>query len=678
MGKLLVGHDSNRGGRKYNEDRCNSDLFVSAGGLSMAVAVVCDGVGGEERGERAAQLAVDTLLLALRDSKQTDPVETIIAAVREANSAVHNEALRLGAGERMACTMALAVVVNETTLYVANVGDSRVYLARGGTYQQITRDHTFANVMVWQGKLSAQAANSNPDANRVMRVLGPKPNLQVDMGIYLTTEDYGDANKLGKQGFQLQTGDTILACSDGLIKHANTTKQPLIYDKEILRIVNTSEGNPAAQGVMSIALGRIPVGEAIDNISVAIIQTEDPARVMNQNKIKQAQQERIQREQRRKVLITAIGILIPAAIVLFLVIIGAGYLVVNLSQQANATGTQLAFVTGTAAAFETEVAGYTPTPSLTVPPSPTPTIPPSPVPTLEEGEIAKAYRDEEFLNIVKEGEFMEVPTGESRYVAVNHDQAAIQGTGNLYALESSKLAFNTVTDAKMLMSLLRGTDLFMNTGPYPNGSEVQLDGTSLTLRGQGCWAVEYMQEEPKMRMSCYSGVCTYRLDLVTPFEELKPGFQLVIDDTETVVTDTQRIPQTDSTKYFNLLSRTTEGRKDLARCNVTLPTAVRTPTAVPSQAVTPTPSQASSGPTNTPSTGPTSPPVSTSTNTPVPPTPVTPPTNTPEPPTSTPLPTDTPIPSNTPEPTIAPRDTATTAPPLAPAVSPLGEWGPHI
>ena len=62
-GIIITGSDTNPGGRKYNEDRCRVASFVTtSGGNMLTAAVVCDGVGGEERGERAAQLAIDTFL----------------------------------------------------------------------------------------------------------------------------------------------------------------------------------------------------------------------------------------------------------------------------------------------------------------------------------------------------------------------------------------------------------------------------------------------------------------------------------------------------------------------------------------------------------------------------------------------------------------------------------------
>src|SRR3990170_1120939 len=160
MAEVLLGSDSNPGGRKYNEDRCAVDHFATRSGLQLDVAVVCDGVGGEEYGERAAQLAVDTVLAYLRSSQETEIPRLLTAVVRAANAAVVAEAGRLEGNRAMASTMALALIVDGQTLHIANVGDSRIYLCRAGTFEQLTRDHTFANVMVWLGEAPGGAVGS--------------------------------------------------------------------------------------------------------------------------------------------------------------------------------------------------------------------------------------------------------------------------------------------------------------------------------------------------------------------------------------------------------------------------------------------------------------------------------------------------------------------------------------
>jgi serine/threonine protein phosphatase PrpC len=629
MAEILFGYDTHPGGRKYNEDRCAAEAFVTAGGLSLSVAIVCDGVGGEERGERAAQLAIDTVLAALRQSPLTSPTELLKATVQTANTAVYNEAQRLGAGERMACTLVLAVVVDGQTLYVANVGDSRAYLCREGQLQPLTRDHIFANVMVWTGKLSAEAAASNPDANRVMRVLGPKPNLQVDLGLYLTTTDYGTANRAGLVGLPLKTGDSILLCSDGLVKNTAATGQPLIAEKEIIRTLDTTEGQPAARALMSTALGRIPVSEPVDNISVAVLQTADPRRAANQAKIKQIQHEQQQREQRRKLLMVLGLVAVPLLLLLIGTLVVFGWFFNQATLQAGATATGLARATELAAHELTRVAGFTPTPSATFTPSPTPTLTPTAIPTLSEGEVAKLYEQDQFLHALLEDALVSVPAGETRYVAINHNLAAINGPANLHALGHTQFRFDSVDDKKIELIALTGSDFFMHTRPYPNGAEIKFDGRSLAFQANGCVAVKYAAAD-KVIATCFDGACQYRVNTQDDYKPIDAGWQLLVTWTDGAAqTDRQAISRAEMTRYWELLGLTSAGRADSQSCGVLPPPTAtpRPPTKTPTLAIT-----VDAGVTETPGLP---------TDTPRPPDTVAPPTDTPPAPAETPQPAPT-------------------------------------
>jgi serine/threonine protein phosphatase PrpC len=659
MPDILFGFDTNPGGRKYNEDRCGADTFVTRAGLKLSAAVVCDGVGGEERGERAAQLAVDTVLAFLRDSDETDLPRLLTHALKAANVAAYMEAVRLQTGERMACTMVLGVIVNDAILYIANAGDSRIYLCRDGELQQLTRDHTFENVMVWLGKLSPEAAASNPDANKVMRVLGIKDTLQVDLGIYLTTTDYGEANRIGREGFPLKPGDSILLCSDGLIKNTRTTGQPLVTSKEIVHVLQSSEGMPAARAVMSIALGRIPVGEAVDNITVALLQTADPARAVNQRKI----QEQQRRHQQRRLGLVALAVGVPLCALLALALTALGGGVVFFQQTLAGTATQLAQATAIALAKTETVAAYTPTPTIPPTPTNTPTPVPSAVPTLAPGEIAKLYNGATFLDVLfDDKQLIAVPAGQTRFIAVNH--RGLGANGNLYLSGGAQLQLDVVIDPKMQFLLFAGSDVFVQSGPYQNGAEIELAGAPVVTSVRGCLAAHYL-DESTLVADCFKGNCAFSTNFGAQFDEFAEGQQITLDAARLNVTQQQKIPQADALKYWNLLRETSAGRDDIQRCNVPpppTPTPTRAPTASPTLPPTATvvSDPGDSAPTNAPPTAapPTSTPLPTSTATPIPPsdTPV-PPTDTetaaPPTDTETPLPpTDTPTPlPDTPSPT---------------------------
>ena len=109
MATAVLGSDTNPGGRTYNEDRVEVQHLTSRAGQALAVAVLADGVGGEARGERAAQLALDTFLGHMHTAEAEDVLSLMMAAFKAANQVVVAEARKLGQEGRMATTMVAGV-----------------------------------------------------------------------------------------------------------------------------------------------------------------------------------------------------------------------------------------------------------------------------------------------------------------------------------------------------------------------------------------------------------------------------------------------------------------------------------------------------------------------------------------------------------------------------------------
>jgi serine/threonine protein phosphatase PrpC len=606
MAEILLGSDSNPGGRKYNEDRSAVDRFVTRSGLRLAVAVVCDGVGGEEYGERAAQLAVDTVLQELRTSQETEIARMITTAVRAANAAVVAEAERLQGRQAMACTMVLALIVDGKMLHVANVGDSRIYLCRNGSLLQLTRDHTFANVMVWLGKLTPEAAAANPDADKVMRALGVNAALQVDQGVYLGTTDYGEANVQGRAGLPLQTGDSVLLCSDGLVKNAPSTGQALITAPEIVRSLQTLEGQPAAQALISTALGRIPIGDPADNITVAVLQTEDPARAVVRRGQQVAQQAAQQRRQRSRMALVALAVALPLGLLLLLSVAAfAGYFAIT-RRNANTTATQLARMTVLALAQTQTAEAWTPTPTRQLP---------TPVPTLVPGEIAKLFAGPHLLAILQDDtRLLQAPASEPWFIAVNH--RGVGANADIHLEGGTQLQLQGVTDARVQVRLLEGSRIFVQSGPYPNGAEIELAALPVVTTVRGCLGTEY-SEPGSLTVLCFQGACALSMDFGVTSAPIAAGQSLTVNLSRLETGDPRPISAAMAVPYWGLLMLTSAGVDDARQCDVPQPPL---PTATAR-------SGGESGPAPAPPT-----------DTPVPPTPEPAPSNTPEeppPPTAT-------------------------------------------
>jgi protein phosphatase len=178
--------------RHHNEDTYaieNGDGRAQDG----ALFVVCDGMGGYERGEVASDVAARTIVAQYHAHTQPDPGALLQAAFAAANHEVRQQ----GNGEMG--TTAVAALVRSNVATIANVGDCRAYLVRDGQPQQITRDHSFVAEQVAAGILTAEQAKESSYRHIVTRAIGHRGEFDVD--IYQQP---------------LAPGDVLVLCSDGL------------------------------------------------------------------------------------------------------------------------------------------------------------------------------------------------------------------------------------------------------------------------------------------------------------------------------------------------------------------------------------------------------------------------------------------------------------------------------
>jgi serine/threonine protein phosphatase PrpC len=240
--------------RKGNED----SLIANP---EQRLFVVADGMGGHAAGEVASKIAVDSInefvCLTGGDEEVTWPFgldegisydgNRLKTSVRYANRKVLEAVKEKAEYEGMATTV-VAVLVDGATANIAHVGDSRIYLFRGGGLQQLTSDHSWVNEQLQSGIISAEQARSHPLRNVVTRALGGKVDLEVDM-----------------QAQPMEPGDVLLICSDGL-----TTMVP---DEEIARLLGDAAGDIEAGASGLVAAANARGGE--DNISVVLLQFQE-------------------------------------------------------------------------------------------------------------------------------------------------------------------------------------------------------------------------------------------------------------------------------------------------------------------------------------------------------------------------------------------------------------------
>ncbi len=255
--------------RSY-EDRGYFGSFITNGGLDLTIAIVSDGVGGGNLGQRAAELTVEVIKENIKESnKQENEITQILgAAVGAANKAVYQESRTEKDKYGMSATMSIAVICN-SRLYVANVGDSRVYLIKDGkAAKQITLDHTFAYQKIKQG-VSPEKAYSHPSADSITRSVGFEANIIVDLGLYLNEGQEDGQQAFSNQGMQLNKNDVILVCTDGLIKEAREDKKRHYVEQfEIVEIIKKYHAEEAAKVMVNLAVERY----VDDNVTVVVME----------------------------------------------------------------------------------------------------------------------------------------------------------------------------------------------------------------------------------------------------------------------------------------------------------------------------------------------------------------------------------------------------------------------
>lgn len=227
--------------REMNQDHVfASDQPV---GKLPNLLIVADGMGGHNAGDLASRYAVETMLEYIRNARKEErPIPLLGAAIHTANDAVEAKAKTDRNLEGMGTTVVAATVQGEY-LYVANVGDSRLYLI-DREIEQITRDHSLVEEMIRVGELKREDARKHPDRNVITRAVGVHTPVKID---------FFDV--------RLERGDIVLLCSDGLTN--------MVEDPEILRIVRKSSSlKEAAQKLVNEA----NKNGGKDNISVVLAE----------------------------------------------------------------------------------------------------------------------------------------------------------------------------------------------------------------------------------------------------------------------------------------------------------------------------------------------------------------------------------------------------------------------
>jgi len=235
--------------RTHNEDAIRCDDV-------LGLYVVCDGVGGHAKGEVASREAADQVFGYVRENAdvreayltQTDAAAS--AAVRRLlESAVQSACYmvfglaELNPSQHGMATTLSALMLLGPSAFLAQVGDSRIYLIRGATVTQLTEDHTIINAQLKKGLITPEQAQRVKNKNIITRAVGHRDYVEVDL-----------------VQIAVQPGDQFLLCSDGLHGY--------LEEGEIERVLVAGPLEAAPKRFVELANDR----GGRDNISVVLVQ----------------------------------------------------------------------------------------------------------------------------------------------------------------------------------------------------------------------------------------------------------------------------------------------------------------------------------------------------------------------------------------------------------------------
>lgn len=228
--------------REINQDfvYCNDNAV----GLLPNLYIVADGMGGHKAGDFASRFSVTEFEKEIKEEKARTIIGTMEGAIRLVNERLLKEAASDPAYEGMGTTFVAATLTKES-LYVANIGDSRLYIiSELGEIRQITQDHSLVEQKILRGELDRKDAKNHPEKNVITRALGAMEQVVPD---FFEVEP--------------QTGAYVLLCSDGLTN--------MVEDYVIKEVVLSQGQELKEKAERLVALANENGGR--DNISLILI-----------------------------------------------------------------------------------------------------------------------------------------------------------------------------------------------------------------------------------------------------------------------------------------------------------------------------------------------------------------------------------------------------------------------
>lgn len=228
-------------GRKRSNNQ--DSIFVSDTPIGPLpnLYIVADGMGGHAAGDFASRYAISVVIDFIRKSTVKSPISLLKRALVYASNELYKESEKDKDKMGMGTTMVVAVFMGNI-LYVANIGDSRLYVIND-SIKQITMDHSLVEELIRSGQLERNKGRNHPEKNIITRAMGSRDE---------AIPDFFEV--------PLEEGDRVLLCSDGLSN--------MVEDDEIKDIVQDNQNLDEA---VSSLISRANYYGGNDNISVVIV-----------------------------------------------------------------------------------------------------------------------------------------------------------------------------------------------------------------------------------------------------------------------------------------------------------------------------------------------------------------------------------------------------------------------
>ncbi|QJC88590.1 protein-serine/threonine phosphatase PrpC [Bacillus inaquosorum] len=230
--------------RQHNED----DAGIFKGKDEFVLAVVADGMGGHLAGDVASKMAVKAMGEKWNEA-ETIPVapseceEWLIEQILAVNSKIYDHAQAHEECQGMGTTIVCALFTGKT-VSVAHIGDSRCYLLQDDDFIQVTEDHSLVNELVRTGEISREDAEHHPRKNVLTKALGTDQSVSIDT-----------------RSFDIEAGDKLLLCSDGLTNKVEGTE-----------LKNILQSDSAPQEKVNLLVDKANQNGGEDNITAVLLE----------------------------------------------------------------------------------------------------------------------------------------------------------------------------------------------------------------------------------------------------------------------------------------------------------------------------------------------------------------------------------------------------------------------